>query len=153
LEEKDCRVYRQGGAGSMLALRDALDILVSRRAPFVVVGGVDTFLDAKRLALLDGEDRLTGGSMDGFIPGGGGAFVLLCGPGVAGGRRRKPMARVVGVGAGVEPGHRYSPKPYRGDGLADAFRALFSALPAGVPKVRCVYAGLNGESLPAKEWG
>jgi 3-oxoacyl-[acyl-carrier-protein] synthase-1 len=153
LEEKSCRLYHQGGAGGLLALKDALDLLASRRAPFVVVGGVDTFLDAKRLALLDGEDRLTGGSMDGFIPGEGAAFLLLAGPGVVRQHRLKPLARVAGVGAGVEPGHRYSPQPYRGDGLADAFRALFSTLPPGTPKVRCVYAGFNGESLPAKEWG
>ena len=134
-------------------MKDALDLFVSRRAPFVVVGGVDTFLDARRLALLDVDDRLMGGSMDGFIPGEGAAFLLLAGPGVARRHRLKPIARVTGVGAGVEPGHRDSPQPYRGDGLADAFRALFSALPPGTPKVRSVYAGFNGESLPTKEWG
>lgn len=153
IEEKDCRLYRQGGAGGLLALKDALDILASRRAPFVVVGGVDTFLDVKRLALLDVEDRLTGGSMDGFIPGEGAAFLLLAGAGEVRRHRLKPIARVAGVGAGVESGHRYSSQPYRGEGLAEAFRALFATLPPATPKVRCVYAGLNGESMPAKEWG
>jgi 3-oxoacyl-[acyl-carrier-protein] synthase I len=153
LEAPDCRLYRQGGAGGLLALKDALTLLSARRAPFVAVGGVDTFLDVKRLALLDVEDRLTGASMDGFIPGEGAAFLLLCSPGTTRRHRLKPIARVAGVGEGVEPGHRYSDKPYRGDGLADAFRALFSAVPAGTPRVRCVYAGFNGESLPSKEWG
>lgn len=153
LEEKSCRVYRQGGAGGLMALQDALVLLAARRVPFVVVGGVDTFLDLRRLVILGAEGRLAGASMDGFIPGEAAAFLLLSGPGVAREYRLEPLARVTGVGTGIEKGHRYSSEPYRGDGLADAFQALFVASPPGTPKVRCVYAGFNGESLPAKEWG
>jgi 3-oxoacyl-[acyl-carrier-protein] synthase-1 len=63
-----------------------------------------------------------------------------------------PCARVLAVGLGQEPGHLSSAKPYRGEGLAQAFASLFQALPQK-QRVRTVYAGLNGESLWAKELG
>lgn len=63
------------------------------------------------------------------------------------------LARIISVGTGKETGHRYSAEPYRGDGLAEAFETLFDAVPPNQPKVRCVYAGFNGEEMPAKEWG
>jgi 3-oxoacyl-[acyl-carrier-protein] synthase-1 len=153
LDERGSRVYRQGGAGGLFALSDALGLLASDRYPYVLVGGVDTFFDSRRLAELDAEDRLSGSSMDGFVPGEGAAFLLL---GLRSLRRRlrlPPLARVTGVGVGVEKGHRHSPEPYRGDGLAQTFRALFATLPIATPKVRCISAGFNGERLPTKEWG
>jgi 3-oxoacyl-[acyl-carrier-protein] synthase-1 len=153
LDERGSRTYRQGGAGGLIALSEALALLAAERHPYVLVGGVDSFFDSRRLVELDAEDRLHGSSRDGFVPGEGAAFLLL---GSRALRRRlvlPPLARVTGVGLGVEKGHRYSPEPYRGDGLAQAFRALLAELPADTPKVRCVYAALNGESMPTKEWG
>ncbi len=153
LDRRSSRIYRQGGAGGLVALREGLALLAAEKAPYVVVGGVDTFLDLARLGAMDRDDRLHGSSKDGFIPGEGAAFLLLASRALRRRLRLSPLARVTGVGLGVEKGHRYSPEPYRGDGLAQAFRALFDGLPADAPKVSCVYAGFNGESMPAKEWG
>jgi 3-oxoacyl-[acyl-carrier-protein] synthase-1 len=153
LAQSQSRVFRQGRAGGLLALQHALELLRLRRATHVCVGGVDTHLDEELLATLDGEDRLlVHGLSDGFIPGEGAAFLLL-GPTSRSRRPTAAMARITGVGSGTEKGHLYSQEPYRGDGLADAFRALFSSLPTHTEKVRCVYAGLNGEHLWSKEWG
>ncbi len=152
IDERCSRLYRQGGAGGLFALRDALALLATGK-PCVLVGGVDSFFDRRLIEALDEEGRLVGGSMDGFVPGEGAGFLLL---GSRALRRRlglDPVAQVTGVGIGTEKGHRYSKEPYRGDGLAEAFQALFAALPPNHPKVRCVYAGFNGESMPAKEWG
>ncbi len=151
--------YRQGGAGALYALADALALLSTGAVQQVLVGGVDTFLDLMRLGRLDAEGRTYGSrSRLGFLPGEGAAFLLLRGNGP--GARGAPspsgppaMARVLGVGTGEEKGHRYSKEPYRGEGLADAFEALFQHIPSTQPKVRCVYAGFNGEEMPAKEWG
>jgi len=152
LDLRSSRLYRQGGAAGLLALRDGLALLASGRAVRVLVGGVDSLSDPKLLRALDAEKRLTGASPDGFIPGEGAGFLLL-GP-AGSGRRDKlsPLAAVLGVAAGVEKGHRYSSEPYLGEGLAGAFQLLLAAQPPD-PKVGCVYAGLNGESLGAKEWG
>ncbi len=152
--ERQSAIYRQGGAGALYALRDALVLLGSREASHVIVGGIDSFLDLMRLGILDSEDRIYGRRTRlGFMPGEGAGFLLLR----SGQPRRPPsappLARVMGVGVGLEKGHRYSSEPYRGDGLADAFEALFQEVATDYPKVRCVYAGFNGEELPAKEWG
>jgi len=147
-------LFRQGGAGALFALSGALQALSAGRAELALVGGVDSFLDLRRLAELDAEQRILGEQvMDGFVPGEAAAVLLLGRPG-AGRRLGLPaLARVAGVGLGAEKGHRYSSEPYRGDGLDGAFQALFGALPQGLPRVETVYAGFNGEGLPAKEWG
>ncbi len=83
----------------------------------------------------------------------GAAFLLLGTTRRGWPQPRSPCARVLGVGTSQEEGHRYSEQPYRGEGLAQAFQNLFESLTPQVPSVRTVYAGLNGESFWAKEWG
>jgi 3-oxoacyl-[acyl-carrier-protein] synthase-1 len=147
------RLRREGGAAGLFALCDALALLRSGRAEYAFAGGVDTYLDLRRLATLDAEGRILGPRvMDGFIPGEGAAMLLLATPAYAQRTGARPLGRIVAGATGEEPGHRYSTEPYRGDGLAGTFQALFAAAPS-CPPVRCVYAGFNGESLPAKEWG
>ena len=157
LDAKRSAIYREG-AGFLFALRDALHFLANGHGSQVVVGGVDSFLDAVRLNILDAESRLYGShprSRLGFQPGEGAGFILLRGESKSGQRPggAHALARLIGVGLGKEKGHRYSKEPYRGDGLAEAFAELFEPLPPDLPKVRCVYCGFNGENMPAKEWG
>lgn len=158
------RTYALGRAGGFAALDDALELLAARDrrldrrqpVPLVLVGGVDSYLDLGLLYALDGEGRLrTGEVADGFVPGEGAAFVLLGPPGSAARTGRQAIARIIGVGRACEAGHIYSTEPNRGDGLAAAFCALFARAGGGGPSrnVARVYAGLNGESFWAKEWG
>ena len=56
------------------------------------------------------------------------------------------------VGTAEDPGHRYSEAPALGVGLANALEDARSGL-AGVEPVKTCFAGLNGESFGAKEWG
>ena len=149
----ESRVFRQGGAGGMFALAEALELLAKKAAPYVLIGGIDTFMSPRRLEEASLEGRLKASdTMDYFIPGEGASFLLLGAPGRAKRAGERVLAEVVGVGLGNEPGHRYSSKPYRGDGLAETFRNLFAQVPAEYPPVGCVYAGFTGENLPAKEW-
>jgi len=150
------RVYPAGRAAGLLALAEALAMIEKREVEKVVVGGVDSYLDFSYLTALDTEGRLRSGEIsDGFVPGEGAAFLLLAGEGAAKREKRPALALAQGVGQGREPAHRYSQEPHRGEGLASAFRALFERVPAGGPaqRIGCVYAGLNGESFWAKEWG
>jgi 3-oxoacyl-[acyl-carrier-protein] synthase-1 len=148
------RVFSQGRASGLVALEQALKLLgEERRTPLVVAGGVDSYLALDLLARLDGEGRLpTGVITDGFIPGEGAAFLLLARPGEARRLGLAPLALLAGVGLAEERGHRYSPEPYLGEGLAAAFTQLFKGREAP-PPIHRVYAGLNGESFWAKEWG
>jgi len=147
------RVFAQGRAAGLAALKEALDRLASGNVLSLVVGGVDSYLDLYLLGTLDLEDRvLAEGVMDGFVPGEGAAFLWLTRPGGAARLGRDVIARIDGAFTAEEPGHRYSKKaPYRGDGLDAAFRGVFAAAPG--PPVKTVYAGFTGENFNAKEWG
>lgn len=150
------RTYPLGRAAGLVAIEEALSLLHRRQAPAVLVGAVDSYLDFGLLEALDGEGRLrTGEVADGFVPGEGAAFLLLGPAGSAARRDSRPIARIDRVARGREPGHFYSDEPHRGEGLASAFRSLLDAAGSGgaQPRVGCVYAGLNGESYWAKEWG
>lgn len=149
------QVLRQGRAGGLVAVQRALELLATRRVEQVLVGGVDTYWDAFLLANLDAEERLRVKERltDGFIPGEAASFLLLRRAREAGRREHLLLARITSAGTGQEPGHRYSSEPYLGEGLAQSFHQLFQRMPGPRTKVRCVYAGLNGESFWAKEWG
>jgi 3-oxoacyl-[acyl-carrier-protein] synthase-1 len=155
LDLRRSKLIREGRAGALLALQQALDMLNTHRLATVCVGGVDTYFDLDLLDALDARERLlhARGPSDGFIPGEGAAFLLLGSPGTGKYLKLNPIARITGVGIGTEKGHLSSEEPHRGDGLADTFRTLFASHPANAHKVRCVYAGLNGENFWAKEWG
>jgi 3-oxoacyl-[acyl-carrier-protein] synthase-1 len=147
------RVVPRGRAAGLLVLEQAAAILARGAAPCILVAGVDSYLDEDTLATLDGDGRLKNGEVqDGFIPGEGAAFLLLGQAGTGARLGMTPLARIVGVGLGQEPGHLYSSEPYRGEGLAQAFSSVL-VNGAQKPRVRTLYAGLNGENFWAKELG
>jgi len=153
LELRASKSFPHGRAGGLLALAEALRKL-STSHECVLLGGVDSHADLPLLDVLwDAQRLFVRGLSDGFIPGEGAAFVLLGRPGHGKRLGRDPLARILGVGTAREKGHLHAPDPHLGDGLADAFRALFSSLSSKPPAIRSVYAGLNGESFWAKEWG
>jgi 3-oxoacyl-[acyl-carrier-protein] synthase-1 len=153
-DAKGSKLYTVGHAGLFQALVDARAILQGGTANYVVVGGVDSYVDPYRLELLEEENRLhRAGVMDGFTPGEGAACALLGTARQCQRDRRTPLAVLSGVGLGMEPGHRYSDDPYLGDGLANAFSSLFAAAPVADAPVKTVLAGFNGENFHGKEWG
>lgn len=150
---KKSRVFPNGRAGGLLALREALVRLRSGAADRVIVGGVDSHIDLMLLATLVEEQRIRAdGIFDGFTPGEGAAFLLLMRLESANREGREVIACIEGAATADEPGHRYSEEPYRGEGLDQAFRQVFAGVTARDP-VQTVYAGLNGENFSSKEWG
>jgi 3-oxoacyl-[acyl-carrier-protein] synthase I len=146
-------LFAHDRAGGMTSLQQALERLAQDPNALVVVGGVDSFLDPMLLLDLDEAGRLkTPNSFDGFRPGEAAAFFVLGSSGMAQRLRTRLLGRIDALGLGIEPGHRGSEKPYRGDGLAAAFSQLF-ANAGTIEPVQSVYGGLNGEHLGAKEWG
>lgn len=139
-----------GRASSMQALTAAVAYLANGPNRRAVVGGVDTFLDLRRLSKLDAEKRILGEqTMDGFTPGEGAAFVLLTNEALPEDAR---CARLVGVATAQDAGHRYSDAAGKGEGLANAIEAMRPQL-GPTRAAETVFAGLNGEGLSAKEWG
>ena len=150
----DSKLFPQGRAAGLFAIEEAMQCLASGAGQFVILGGVDTYLDFYLLGSLDMENRILGtNTMDGFIPGEGAGFLLLGLPDKPGVLGKEPIARIQAIGTGYEKGHRYSKEVYQGNGLTEAFQVMFSSNNSSVGKIRTVYAGLNGENLGAKEWG
>lgn len=154
LDVPGCRVVPAGRAAALVALELALTALEQDPSRPIVVGGVDSYLDLKLLASLEAEGRILGPTVsDGFIPGEGASFLVLAhdsataGEGMAGG-----SATVTAAASAQDPGHRSGSAPARGEGLATAIELLRSRLP-GPQLVETTFAGLNGESFDAKQWG
>jgi 3-oxoacyl-[acyl-carrier-protein] synthase I len=154
IDTRQSQLFRLGRAGGLIALERALHLLRSGHSRYVLVGGVDSWVEAALFAWLEEQGRLHGeGLSDGLVTGEGAAFLLLGAVTTAWPEPQPKRVQVLGVGTGHEEGHRYGEKPYRGEGLSQAFQRLFDSLPQPVPRIRTVYAGLNGESFWSKEWG
>ncbi|MHB8813463.1 MAG: hypothetical protein ACYDAE_09350 [Steroidobacteraceae bacterium] len=151
LDVPSCRVVPAGRAAALLALELAMGALDQDPSRPVVVGGIDTYLDLKLLASLDAEGRILGPEVsDGLIPGEGASFLVLADPSVAAGG---VAVTVEAVASAQDPGHRSGTAPARGEGLATAIELLRSHLPDPGSVVGSTFAGLNGESFDAKQWG
>jgi 3-oxoacyl-[acyl-carrier-protein] synthase-1 len=144
---------RDGRAGGLFAIGEAVDAISTGRAEFAIAGGVDTYLDLFVLGTLNAEGRVKSPTtLDGFVPGEGAAFVLLTSPAAAAARGLLPLGRLSPVARGHEAGHLYSDQPYRGDGLTATIRSLLTRA-GSLPPVEEVYSAMNGESHWGKEWG
>jgi 3-oxoacyl-[acyl-carrier-protein] synthase-1 len=145
------RIFPAGRAAALKALEAALVHLTQSPGAAVVVGGVDTFFNARRIAQLDFEQRILGPQiMDGFIPGEGAAFYILMNEGSEAGG--SPAVKIQAAASSEDPGHRYGTDPALGQGLGEAIDKLRAEL-SGTPRVRNIFAAFNGENFEAKLWG
>jgi len=147
------RLTYTGRAGGIEMIELAFKYLSVTAAGVVLVGGVDSCRYClQQLSILDSEDRLlVYGSGDGFIPGDAGGFLLLATPAAVQRYRLSSLLNICRPGCAREPGHRFSKEPYRGDGLADAFRSALANAPN--IHIHSIYTSMNGESLASKELG
>lgn len=153
LDIKTSVAVPRGRATALMGLREATARLLRDDAPFVLVGGVDSLVDLYVLGTLDMEQRVRNEvNSDGFTPGEGAAFLLLCTAETAQQRGLQPLAWLAGAAAGREPGHLYSEEAYLGEGLAGTFATLLQESPPAQP-IGCVYASFNGERYWAREYG
>jgi 3-oxoacyl-[acyl-carrier-protein] synthase I len=152
LDVPSCRVVPAGRAAALVALELALAALEQDPARAVVVGGIDTYLDLKLLASLEAEGRILGHAVsDGFIPGEGASFLVLAHASAAAGEGAG--ASVEAAASAQDPGHRSGSAPARGEGLSTAIEQLRGRLADPGALVGTIFAGLNGESFDAKQWG
>lgn len=152
IDRSQSRVFPTGRAGGLQALDAAIEMLQSDQQEYLLLGGVDTYLDLYLLGTLDSDDRvLADGVMDGFAPGEGAGFLLLCSDTARESHLPKPAVLVHKPGIAEEPGHRHSEEPYKGEGLANAIEEALES--ANDNPTRTVLCSLNGESFGTKEWG
>jgi 3-oxoacyl-[acyl-carrier-protein] synthase I len=154
IDSANSRVMATGRAAALETLALALEAL--ERAPMqpIIVGGVDSLFDRELLEALDLEGRILGpANSDGFNAGEGAAFVVLAHPSCVAPESAAALATVIAAASVADPAPRAGAEPSRGEGLASALELLRARLPGGCPPVAITFAGLNGESYDAKQWG
>ncbi len=155
IDMENSYLFPFGRAAGLCALEAAMLHIEKHPGSQAIVGGIDSYIDPYLLSTLAQKNRIAGhGVMDGFIPGEGAAFLLI---GAASQLSAEASidtgSRFILYPPGIasEPGHRYSPEPYRGEGLANA---VTDALDVNLnSKVDTVMISFNGENFFAKEWG
>lgn len=145
------RYFATGRPGLIDTIDMAFRYFSATNAAYVVVGGVDSYLDAATLGNLDAEDRVLAEDMaDAFAPGEGASFLLLHNPTIHSDETHNE-AVLFEPGIATERGHRYSDEPYLGQGLDDAFKVAIAN--GSGEKISTIFSTMNGESFFAKEFG
>jgi 3-oxoacyl-[acyl-carrier-protein] synthase-1 len=149
---KDAFFY-EGRAGFFRALAEAFLLLKSRRAAWVLVGGVDSMCDHQSLAHHARTGRSLGPGMpDGILPGEGAGFILLTSAETSRQRRLKAQGWVVGCALAHEPHSFLQRKPNMAEGLTEAFCQLRLHPMAGTHRVDHILSCQTGESFWAQEF-
>jgi 3-oxoacyl-[acyl-carrier-protein] synthase I len=120
----------RGAAAPAFALPKALEALGAGQVDAVLLGGVHTDYDPRRIARLDAAGRLVGAeSLDALIPGEAAAFTVLTRDEIAQRTELPVLARLHDIGSGVE---RATPdndeSAFDAQGLTAAIRAASDTL-------------------------
>jgi 3-oxoacyl-[acyl-carrier-protein] synthase-1 len=144
----------RGAAGAAIALARALTAMAERRVDAVLLAGVHTDYDPAAIARLEGQGRLfTPRNLDALIPGEAAAFALLVREDVARAAKLPALARVVGVGTGVDRATPDNDEPaFDARGLTAAVRAAGADLTAEQLKVGWSWNDLTFEMRRTYEW-
>jgi len=152
ISNKLCRSFFSGRAAGMDGIDFAFRYLSDHPDKFILVGGSDSYLDYSRIDPLAQDDRLLSESnMDGFAPGEAASFLLLTPHPDIAMQRNGHIVALNYPGVANEVGHLHSEVPYRGEGLAQAFKQALNKQTQ--PKIHSIYSSMNGESHWAKEYG
>lgn len=145
-----------GHAAGVIALEAALNELAAGSSSAWLVAGADSYLDPDTLEWLEETEQLHGAGKRnnawGFIPGEGAGALLVAAPAAAVAWGLAPLARITGIGIGVEKNLNRGPHVCLGHGLTTAFRGALIGLQDG-ERVSDVYCDMNGEPYRADEFG
>lgn len=141
-------VIARGRVSGAVALLNARKLLAAGHR-YVLVAGVDSFLDASTLSSYDKRERLlTSRNSNGFIPGEGAAAVVLGLPHLD----DKPQLACIGLGFGLEPAHiEAEDTPLRAEGLTQAIRAALAEAGCALECMDYRLTDLSGEQYYFKE--
>ena len=135
------RIISRGRAGMTEALGAALALLKDSSTTFCLVGGVDSFVDADRVAKLVDQGRLlTQSNKDGFKPGEAGVMLLLT-------NRPDPdaLATWLGAAAGNEEATRDADRPITGAGVQEAMAKALALAKLHYESLDCLAYDFSGE--------
>lgn len=147
-----CRIAQLGQIGVFKLIHEATALLQTGQIDCCIVGGIDTWLDPQRLAMLDQQGLLKSErNPDGFIPGEASGMLVLETETHALQHNHNILARLGSMGQGLENNDSASGKFSTGTGLATAITGAINGEDAIA--FDGVYCDLNGESYRAFEWG
>ena len=147
LRTEPIAAFPLGRAAGVKAVDQAASWIDSGEADAVLAGGVDSYYDWSRLESLLGQDRLlTDDNLDGFFPGEGAAFALLC-PGSG-----PSVARIAGIGTGIESAPIVSGSNSRADGFTAALRQAVGELKLFQRRCDFWFSDLTHEQYGLKEF-
>lgn len=140
------RLVAAGRAGIGLALTCASQWLNDNTTEYVLIAGVDSFLDAQTIDYFLKKNRLlTYGNSDGFIPGEGAAAILLSR------NENTNSVSIYGIGEGAEEGKPDGSTPSLSLGYTDAIRAAISQSGLQASDFTCRFSDQNGEAFFARD--
>lgn len=149
-----CALCQTGHDAGFTALGLAVEMVRDGRSPACLVGGVESYKEIETLHWLESWWRLKRDYQpNGFIPGEGAAFLLICSRNFAADSGLAPLATVEALGSGHEPKPWYSGEATMGEGLTDALQQIFPESERADPRALVTYCDMNGESWRADEWG
>ena len=141
-------IISNGCVGGAQAVKQAFTLIFNIRHPYCLIVGVDTFLTAGTLAAYEEKDRLlTSKNSNGFIPGEGGAAVLVG----AASMHRQTELTIKGIGFGKEEATIDSEQPLRADGMVQAFNGAFLTSGLSMRDMNYRITDANGEQYKFKE--
>lgn len=146
------RSLHSGRAAGIEAIDFAYQYLIDPFPEAVIIGGSDSPSSYIRLEIPDQKNRLLSlGPCDGYAPGEGAAFLWLTSHADQAMTCDGQVIRIHPPGLSEEPGHWFSEKPYRGEGLDAAIKQALEPY-QGAP-ISTIFSSMNGERYWAKELG
>lgn len=145
--------FPRGHAGAALAIELAAREIESRAVQWVLVGGVDSYLECDTIDWLDRERQLLNEENRlGFLPGEGAGFVLLCGAGLSRTIGVHPLASILGIGTATEAKRIKTDAICLGEGLTEAIRRATAPLRPPEQKITTTWCDINGERYRSEEF-
>jgi 3-oxoacyl-[acyl-carrier-protein] synthase-1 len=153
----DVEIIATGHCAGLMALEKATRTIRDGKAEFCLVGGVDSYLEPQTLEWLEECDQIHGAGIHnnawGFIPGEAAGFCLLASPSALKEHRLQVGCEVLAVATTRENNLIKTDSVCLGQGLTEAFRQVFSALPSPLLKIDQIICDMNGEPYRADEFG
>lgn len=158
IDAQRSRSVSVGRPGVIEAIKLAFHYAYDIGHNFVLVGGADSYQLSPLLAMLDDQKRLAAQNLrphpgsDAFAPGEAAGYLCLTPDPARALIQNGRRIALTEPGFGYESGHWFSDKPYRGEGLDQAFKQALAGR-ARQRIIKNIYSSANGERYWGKELG
>jgi 3-oxoacyl-[acyl-carrier-protein] synthase-1 len=149
----ETQTVAEGHAGALASFERAAKLIVSDPARLVILGGVDSYLDAATIDWLASESRIScEGARSGFLPGEAAAMIVLAS---AEAREKLGLPSLGRISAAAQAREKRDPNigaGLLGEGLSEVIAAVAAEHIEHAGYVDDVYCDLNGERSRTTDW-